>query len=182
MINDERLPLISFTGSVRVGKHVAQRVAGRLGRCILELGGNNGIIVSADADLEMATRAIVFGAVGTAGQRCTTTRRLIVQRSILDELCDRLARAYKTVPIGDPMADGVLMGPLVSESAVEAMMAAVERAKADGGEVLTGGGRLPRYRREFRRADHHPHAGADTAGLRRDLRAHPVHHGIRDAG
>jgi len=149
MSNDERLPLISFTGSVRVGRHVAQRVAGRLGRCILELGGNNGIIVSADADLEMATRAIVFGAVGTAGQRCTSTRRLIVQRSILDEVCDRLARAYKTVPIGDPMAEGVLMGPLVSERVVEAMMTAVERAKAEGGEVLTGGGRLPEIGANF---------------------------------
>ena len=143
MINDARLPLISFTGSIRVGRHVARTVAGRLGRCILELGGNNGIIVSADADLDLATRAIVFGAVGTAGQRCTTTRRLIAQRSIFDELCDRLARAYQSVPIGDPMEDGVLMGPLVSESAVKAMMAAVERAKADGGQVLTGGGRLP---------------------------------------
>jgi len=143
MINDKRLPLISFTGSIRVGRHVAQAVAGRLGRCILELGGNNAIIVSADADLDLATRAIVFGAVGTAGQRCTTTRRLIVERSIVDELCDRLARAYKSVPIGDPMAAGVLMGPLISESAVSAMMAAVERAKADGGQVLTGGERLP---------------------------------------
>jgi len=143
MINDERLPLISFTGSVRVGRHVARTVAGRLGRCILELGGNNGIIVSADADLDLATRATVFGAVGTAGQRCTTTRRLIAQRSIVDELCDRLARAYRTVPIGDPMADGVLMGPLVSGSAVSAMLAAIERAKADGGQVLTGGGRRP---------------------------------------
>ena len=143
MINDERLPLISFTGSIRVGRHVARTVAGRLGRCLLELGGNNGIIVSADADLDLATRAIVFGAVGTAGQRCTTTRRLIAQRSIVDELSERLARAYQSVPIGDPMAEGVLMGPLVSESAVEAMMAAVERAKADGGQVLTGGGRLP---------------------------------------
>ncbi len=143
MINDARLPLISFTGSIRVGKHVARTVAGRLGRCILELGGNNGIIVSADADLDLATRAIVFGAVGTAGQRCTTTRRLIAQRSIVDELSERLARAYQTVPIGDPMEDGVLMGPLISEGAVEAMIAAIDRAKADGGEVLTGGARLP---------------------------------------
>ena len=143
MIGDERLPLISFTGSIRVGKHVAQRVAARLGRSILELGGNNGIIVSADADLDLATRAIVFGAVGTAGQRCTSTRRLIVQRSIADELCARLVRAYKTAPIGDPMEDGVLMGPLVSGRALEAMMKAIERAKAEGGEVLTGGGKLP---------------------------------------
>ena len=141
MINDERLPLISFTGSVRVGKHVARTVAGRLGRCILELGGNNGIIVSADADLELATRAIVFGAVGTAGQRCTTTRRLIVERSIVEEICDRLTRAYQTVPIGDPLDDSVLMGPLINEGAVSTMLAAVERAKAEGGDVLTGGGR-----------------------------------------
>jgi len=149
MIKDERLPLISFTGSIRVGKHVARTVAGRLGRAILELGGNNGIIVSADADLDLATRAIVFGAVGTAGQRCTTTRRLIVQRSIVDELCDRLARAYKTVRIGDPMAEGVLMGPLVNGRAVEAMMAAIERAKAEGGDVLSGGGRLPAIGENF---------------------------------
>ncbi len=143
MIGDDRLPLISFTGSIRVGRHVAQRIAARLGRSILELGGNNGIIVSADADLDLAIRAIVFGAVGTAGQRCTSTRRLIVQRSIIDELCDRLTRAYKSVPIGDPMKEGVLMGPLVNQCAVDAMLRAVEQAKADGGEVLTGGGRLP---------------------------------------
>ena len=143
MVNDARLPLISFTGSVRVGRQVAQRVAARLGRCILELGGNNGIIVAADADLDLATRAIVFGAVGTAGQRCTTTRRLIVERPVVDELCRRLVRAYESVSIGDPLRDGVLMGPLISQPAVEAMQAAIERAKADGGEVLTGGGRLP---------------------------------------
>ncbi len=143
MTKDERLPLISFTGSVRVGKQVAKQVAGRLGRCLLELGGNNGIIVSADADLDLATRAIVFGAVGTAGQRCTSTRRLIVERSIVDELCQRLARAYETVPIGDPLADGVLMGPLINESAVETMLAAVSQAIADGGELLAGGRPLP---------------------------------------
>ncbi len=143
MIKDARLPLISFTGSIPVGKHVARQVAERLGRFILELGGNNGIIVSADADLDLATRAIVFGAVGTAGQRCTTTRRLIVQRSIVDALCQRLTRAYKSVPIGDPLAAGVLMGPLINQAAVEAMTQAIERAKAAGGQVLTGGGRLP---------------------------------------
>ena len=143
MTGDERLPLISFTGSVRVGKHVAQRVAARLGRSILELGGNNGIIVSGDADLDLATRAIVFGAVGTAGQRCTSTRRLIAHNSIIDELCQRLASAYESVNIGDPMADGVLMGPLVSEAAVDAMMRAIDCAKAEGGVVLTGGEPLP---------------------------------------
>ena len=145
MIHDERLPLISFTGSIRVGRHVAGTVASRLGRSILELGGNNGIIVAADADLEMATRAIVFGAVGTAGQRCTSTRRLIVQRSIVDELCDRLLRAYESVPVGNPMQEGVLLGPLVSGAAVNAMLGAIETAKAEGGKVLTGGGRLPEF-------------------------------------
>ncbi|MCY3779609.1 MAG: aldehyde dehydrogenase family protein [Chloroflexi bacterium] len=149
MINDERLPLISFTGSIRVGRHVAQRVAARLGRSILELGGNNGIIVGADADLDLAIRAIVFGAVGTAGQRCTSTRRLIVQRSIIDELCHRLTRAYESVPIGNPMEEGVLMGPLISEGAVDGMLRAVEQAKAEGGEVLTGGGRLSDFGGNF---------------------------------
>ena len=143
LVKDERLPLISFTGSIPVGRQVAQQVAARLGRSILELGGNNGIIVSADADLDLATRAIVFGAVGTAGQRCTTTRRLIVERSIVDELCERLVRAYESVPIGDPMAAGVLMGPLINEGAVTAMMAAIGRAKSEGGQVLCGGAHLP---------------------------------------
>ena len=143
MINDPRLPLISFTGSIRVGRHVAQAVAGRLGRTILELGGNNAIIVTEDANLDLAMRAIVFGAVGTAGQRCTSTRRIIAHASIVDELTARLVHAYKTVPIGDPLAQGTLMGPLVSARSVDAMMAAIERAQADGGTVLTGGGRLP---------------------------------------
>ena len=143
MINDERLPLISFTGSIRVGKHVAKAVAGRLGRSILELGGNNGIIVTEDADLDLATRGILFGAVGTAGQRCTSTRRIIAHKSVVDDLTNRLVKGYQSVSIGDPMQDGVLMGPLVSQRAVETMMAAIARAKADGGEVLVGGGKLP---------------------------------------
>ncbi len=149
MIRDERMPLISFTGSTRVGRHVAKAVAGRLGRCILELGGNNAIIVSADADLDLAVRAILFGAVGTAGQRCTSTRRLIVERAIADELCERLARAYQSVPVGDPMAQGVLLGPLVSGQAVDKMMAAIERARSDGGRVLSGGGTLPEIGANF---------------------------------
>ena len=149
MTGDQRLPLVSFTGSVRVGRHVAQRLAARLGRSILELGGNNGIIVCADADLALATRAIVFGAVGTAGQRCTSTRRLIVHRSIVDELCQRLCRAYASLPIGDPLDAGSLMGPLINESAVEAMLQAVDEARAQGGTVLTGGQRLPELGRNF---------------------------------
>ncbi len=143
MINDERLPLISFTGSIRVGRHVAQAVAGRLGRTILELGGNNAIIVTEAANLDLAVRGIVFGAVGTAGQRCTSTRRIIAHDSIVDELTERLVNAYKSVPIGNPMAASTLMGPLVSEHSVAAMMAALERAKADGGEILVGGKALP---------------------------------------
>ncbi|GIV78150.1 MAG: aldehyde dehydrogenase [Litorilinea sp.] len=143
MLDDGRLPLISFTGSVRVGRHVAQRVAARLGKTILELGGNNGIIIAEDADLELAVRAVLFGAVGTAGQRCTTTRRLIVHRSIVDEFTQRLARAYQSVPIGDPLEPGTLMGPLISEQAVERMMQALDTAQAEGGEIVTGGRRLP---------------------------------------
>jgi aldehyde dehydrogenase (NAD+) len=143
MINDPRLPLISFTGSIRVGKRVAQQVAGRLGRAILELGGNNGIIVGEDANLNLAVRAIVFGAVGTAGQRCTSTRRVIAHQGIIDELCSQLVSAYRSVPIGDPMQQGVLMGPLVNEGAVKAFLDAVEQAIADGGSLITGGRRLP---------------------------------------
>jgi aldehyde dehydrogenase (NAD+) len=143
MVNDRRLPLVSFTGSVARGRHVAEGVARRLGRTILELGGNNAIIVTESADLEMATRAILFGAVGTAGQRCTTTRRIIAHASVIDELAQRLVRAYGQVRIGDPRQPGVLMGPLVTREAVDAMLAAVERARADGGEVLYGGHALP---------------------------------------
>ncbi len=142
MLADPRLPLISFTGSVKVGRHVAETVAGRLGRTILELGGNNGIIVTEDADLELATRAILFGAVGTAGQRCTTTRRIIMQRRIAKELTGRLVKAYEQVPIGNPMEEGILMGPLVNEKAVDDMLAALEAIREQGGEILTGGRRV----------------------------------------
>lgn len=142
MITDPRLPLISFTGSVKMGRRVAQAVAGRLGRSILELGGNNGIIVTPDADLAMAVRSILFGSVGTAGQRCTSTRRIMVHQSIAAELTERLVNAYRQVPIGNPLEPGTLMGPLVNSRAVEEMMTAIELAKAQGGEVLCGG-RLP---------------------------------------
>lgn len=143
LINDRRLPLISFTGSIKTGRHVAQVVAGRLGRALLELGGNNGIIVTQEANLDLAVRGIVFGAVGTAGQRCTTTRRIIMHQAIAQELTERLVQAYRQVPIGDPLAAGTLMGPLVSEAAVEQMMAALETAIAQGGKILAGGRRLP---------------------------------------
>jgi aldehyde dehydrogenase (NAD+) len=143
MIRDPRLPLISFTGSVRVGRHVAQTVAGRLGRTLLELGGNNAIIVTPEANLELVVRATLFGAVGTAGQRCTTTRRLIVHSSVVDELCTRLQRAYASVPIGDPMLPTTLMGPLVNGRAVEGMTAALALAQREGGELLIGGKARP---------------------------------------
>ncbi|MGE5774580.1 MAG: aldehyde dehydrogenase family protein [Chloroflexota bacterium] len=143
LLNDPRIKLVSFTGSTQIGIHVSEAVARRFGRTILELGGNNGIIVSEKADLEMATRAILFGAVGTAGQRCTSTRRIIVQKSIAAELSHRLVDAYKQVCIGDPLEPDTLMGPLVVNTSVEEMMDAIKKAAADGGEVLCGGKMLP---------------------------------------
>jgi aldehyde dehydrogenase (NAD+) len=141
MLHDRRLPLISFTGSTRVGQHVAASVAQRFGRSILELGGNNAIVVAQDANLDLATRAILFGAVGTAGQRCTSTRRIIAHRQIVGELVDRLVRAYKQVRIGDPLEASTLMGPLVTADAVTDMFAALDQVKAEGGEIVYGGGR-----------------------------------------
>jgi aldehyde dehydrogenase (NAD+) len=142
MLHDRRLPLISFTGSTQVGEHVAESVAKRFGRTILELGGNNAIVVTEDANLDLATRAILFGAVGTAGQRCTSTRRIIVQRQVARELVDRLVKAYKQVRIGDPLDGATLMGPLVTPDAVSDMFAAIDQIKAEGGEIVYGGGRL----------------------------------------
>jgi aldehyde dehydrogenase (NAD+) len=139
LLNDQRIPLVSFTGSTKIGRHVSTMVAGRFGHTILELGGNNAIIVAEDADLDLAVRAILFAAVGTAGQRCTTTRRIIMQEDIGEQLTTRLVNAYKQVQIGDPLDEGTLMGPLVEGAAVEEMFEALERAKADGGEILVGG-------------------------------------------
>jgi aldehyde dehydrogenase (NAD+) len=143
MTEDNRLPLISFTGSIATGRKVAATVAQRLGRTILELGGNNAIIVTPDADMDMAIRGILFGAVGTAGQRCTSTRRIIAHSAIVDELCARLVKAYAQVPMGDPLQAGTLMGPLVTPSAVDKMMLALEHARAQGGEIITGGHARP---------------------------------------
>lgn len=144
MVRDERLPLISFTGSVPVGRHVAEVVGHRLGRTLLELSGNNAVIVDETADLDLATKAIVFGAVGTAGQRCTSTRRLIVQESQYAKLIPRLLSAYAQVTIGDPLEPGVLMGPLIDEEAVARYRAALEEIKKEGGNVLCGGQVLAR--------------------------------------
>jgi len=141
LIADRRLPLISATGSCRMGRHVGQAVAARLGRCLLELGGNNGLIVEPDADLDLALKATVFGAVGTAGQRCTTTRRLIIHESIADEFCDRLVKAYQSVRIGDPLTEGTLVGPVINEQAIESFEKALALAQEQGGRVLVGGRR-----------------------------------------
>jgi aldehyde dehydrogenase (NAD+) len=143
LVSDSRLPLVSFTGSTAVGRRVAERVAGRFGRSILELGGNNAIIVCEDARLDLATRAIVFGAVGTAGQRCTSTRRIIVHRNVARDLTTRLVAAYRQVPMGHPLDAGTLMGPLVTSEAVDDMFAAIDQARAEGGEVLCGARRRP---------------------------------------
>jgi aldehyde dehydrogenase (NAD+) len=135
------VPLLSATGSTRMGKAVAQVVAARLGRSLLELGGNNAMVLTPSADLELAVRAIAFSAVGTAGQRCTTLRRLIVHRSRKDEVVSRLKRIYSTLTIGDPRADGVLVGPLIDEASATAFAAALDHARQQGGTLLTGGTR-----------------------------------------
>jgi L-aminoadipate-semialdehyde dehydrogenase len=142
LLHDRRVPLISATGSCKMGYHVGKVVGERLGRTILELGGNNAIVVSEHADLEMAARAILFGAVGTAGQRCTSTRRIICHKSVLDSLRTRLTKAYEQVKIGDPLADGTLMGPLIDTDAVKTMMAAIGQIKEQGGKIVTGGEQL----------------------------------------
>jgi L-aminoadipate-semialdehyde dehydrogenase len=149
LAEDPRLPLVSATGSTAMGKALSPLIAARLGRALLELGGNNGMVVAPSADLDLAVRAVVFSAVGTAGQRCTSLRRLIVHESIADELCDRLERAYASVPVGDPREPGTLCGPLISEESFRRQQEALERARGDGAEV-SGGERLL--------ADDHPDA------------------------
>jgi aldehyde dehydrogenase (NAD+) len=144
LVDDSRVPLISFTGSTAQGRNVSRTVANRFGRSILELGGNNAIIVMDDANLELALRAILFAAVGTAGQRCTSLRRLIVQKGIYPRLVERLVKAYGSIRIGDPLVPGTLMGPLVDEAAVRDMMAALEKVREQGGEILFGGRKLDR--------------------------------------
>ena len=145
-VDDSRVALVSFTGSTAVGRQVAQRVASRLGKSLLELGGNNAIIVDETANLDLAIPAIVFGAVGTAGQRCTTTRRILVHHTRARELEQRLARAYGQVEgrIGDPLLDGTLLGPLIDEQAVDAYLRALEAARTEGATVVCGGQRISR--------------------------------------
>jgi aldehyde dehydrogenase (NAD+) len=138
-VEDRRVALISFTGSTEVGRRVGERVAARLGKSLLELGGNNAVIVDETANLDLAVPSIVFGAVGTAGQRCTSTRRVLAHQAIAGELEKRLIHAYKQVRVGDPLEPGTLMGPLIDVKAVESYQAAVAAAQAAGGELLYGG-------------------------------------------
>src|SRR5437868_9809393 len=139
---DRRIPLVSATGSVRMGVEVAKVVHGRLGKTIMELGGNNALIVAPTADLEMATQSIFFGAVGTAGQRCTSTRRVIMHESVADKVRTKLLGAYKSLRIGNPLDRETLMGPLIDKNAVGMVQHSIQRLKDEGGEILYGGERL----------------------------------------
>jgi len=138
IVDDPRVPLVSATGSVAMGKAIAPRIAARFGRALLELGGNNGMIVAPTADTELAVRSIVFGAVGTCGQRCTTLRRLIVHESCCDQIVGRLKAVYASLPVGDPSQPGTLVGPLIDEPAFNAMQVALARSKAERGTVHFG--------------------------------------------
>jgi aldehyde dehydrogenase (NAD+) len=142
-VADPRVALVSFTGSSTVGRRVAEAVARRMGKCLLECSGNNAVIVDETADLELAVRAILFGAVGTAGQRCTTTRRLIAHDAIYDALCERLERAYRRVRVGDPLEPHTLMGPLIDAGAVERYRSAIAALRALGADIACGGNVLP---------------------------------------
>ena len=136
---DPRVPLVSATGSTRMGRKVGEVVGARLGRALLELGGNNAIIVTKNADLDIAIRAIVFGAVGTAGQRCTSTRRVIIEDSVFEEVKSRLLTIYPKLPIGHPLQEGTLVGPLIDADAVKTFEEALTNVQAEGGKLLTGG-------------------------------------------
>ena len=142
LISDKRVPLISFTGSTHMGRHVSKTVATRFGKCILELGGNNAMIIDKSATLSLAVPAIVFGAVGTAGQRCTSTRRVIAHESIYDELKNKLVSAYGQVKIGNPLDSTTLMGPLIDRKSIEAYEEAIHKIKELGGNILCGGSRI----------------------------------------
>jgi len=144
MAEDRRLPLISATGSCKMGRSIGQRVAARLGRPLLELGGNNAIIMTPHANSDLALRAVLFAAIGTAGQRCTTLRRLIIHHSIADTFTKQLVQAYRSIHLGDPSQEDVLMGPLINETAVSRMMQALQAAQDVGGEILCGGHQLSR--------------------------------------
>ena len=173
LVDDRRVALVSFTGSTQVGRQIGVRVAERLGKSLLELGGNNAIIVDESANMDLAVPAIVFGAVGTAGQRCTTTRRVLVHHSRAAQLERRLVAAYGQVRIGDPLEPDTLMGPLIDAAAVARYLAAIAAAQAQGGTLL-----LRRHgaatARVFRRARDRARIGRNARGAHRDLRADPV--------
>ncbi len=177
-VDDRRVDLVSFTGSTAVGRKVGERVAARLGKSLLELGGNNAIIVDEFANLDLAVPAIVFGAVGTAGQRCTSTRRVFVHESRSKELEQRLA-AYTQVRIGDPLESGTLMGPLIDARAVTSYSKAIETARSAGGTVLCGGKVRPAG--QLRRADDHSRARRVGDRADRNVRADPVPDRVQDA-
>ncbi len=139
LLEDARIPLVSATGSCRMGRIVAETVGRRLGRTLLELGGNNAVLVMPDANLDLAVRAVLFGAAGTAGQRCTSIRRLFLERSIADGMIAKLKTAYEQIRVGDPMEESTLMGPLIDRAAVDAMQAALRRIRTEGGEIIYGG-------------------------------------------
>jgi aldehyde dehydrogenase (NAD+) len=141
LVDSPLVPLVSATGSTRMGREVGPRVAARFGRSLLELGGNNAVVVAPSADLDLAVRAIVFAAAGTAGQRCTSLRRLIVHESVADELVGKLTAAYAKLPIGSPLEPETLVGPLIDKAAADGMRSALDKAASDGGELLVGGGR-----------------------------------------
>ena len=184
LVDDARLPLISATGSCAIGRAVGARVAARLGRSLLELGGNNGMLVAPSADLDLAERAILFAAVGTAGQRCTSLRRLIVHEDIYDALLPRLKSAYASVSVGDPLGADTLIGPLIHRAACDKMRATLDTVACKGGAV-TGGERalaeaLPdAYLRD---AGHRRDARPDRDRARGDLRAHPLRHDVPRPG
>ncbi|SRR6056297_1366345 len=139
ILNDKKIPLVSFTGSIKTGRHVSETVSRRFGKTILELGGNNAIIITSEADLDMALQAIVFGAVGTAGQRCTTTRRLIIHEDVYEQLKESLIKAYKSLKIGDPLDDTNHVGPLIDKDAVEKYKSALKKVEEEGGKIVYGG-------------------------------------------
>ena len=180
LVADERVPLISATGSTRMGKRIGAVVGERLGSTILELGGNNALIISEKADLTCALASAFFGAVGTAGQRCTSTRRLIIHESIYDVFLKKLVANYSKVRIGDPLDPATLMGPLIDEGAVADYEAAIKAAKEQGGRVLYGGKVLepPFGHRLLRRADHRRDRQRRADRADRDLRAHPLRHEV----
>jgi aldehyde dehydrogenase (NAD+) len=142
MANDPRVPLVSATGSTRMGKSIGAAVGARLGRSLLELGGNNSIIISENADLDMSLIGAVFGAVGTAGQRCTSTRRLIIHEGVYDQFKQKLVKAYAQIRIGDPLDENNHMGPLIDKDAVALYLDSIEKCKAEGGKFIVEGGKL----------------------------------------